>query len=220
MVNVPHSRRPGSATSARAGHRFCVEQSNIASHASHATAARRAHSGNEFAAIGAAARPCLSLCHIIVSAQIRSRPAATSFRLAYSVGSCKRVSGSAYGYARVRVARPIPASSRRSGRRRTTASARAARARHDRAALHRHARQRSRHQAALQPGERSLRALCRAAGRLHRPDGGGGAPRLACRRCPPGRARPTSIRARSASRSPIRGTTTAIPNFRSARSLR
>ncbi len=92
-------------------------------------------------------------------------------------GSCKHPWRCAYGCVRVasRILR------RRRGE--TFAEPRRAqrhgRARHDRVALYRHAGRPSRDQAAVQPEQRSLRPLRRAAGRLYHPIGRRGAARLA-----------------------------------------
>ena len=92
------------------------------------------------------------------------------------------------------------------------------RARHDRAALHRHARHtKPRSSGCAIPRSEVSVALRRAARTATSsrcvPEERA---RLARRRSRPGPARPTSIRARSASRSPIPATTTAIRIFPSA----
>ena len=88
--------------------------------------------------------------------------------------------------------------------------------RYDRAALHRHAGRRRRARALVRAGQRSVGALFRVRRRPHRAAGPGKPPRLARRRRLPGPARPISIRARSASRSPIRATTYGYPRFSQA----
>ena len=86
--------------------------------------------------------------------------------------------------------------------------------RHDRAALHRHAGWRDGAAAAMRPRERSLGPLLRVRGRPHRAMRGGGV-RAWHAGVRTGRARPTSIPARSESKSSIPATTSAIGIFRS-----
>ena len=76
---------------------------------------------------------------------------------------------------------PIPASSPRSRRRRTMASARRRQARHDGAALHRHAGCQARARASVLAAERGLRPLRGDGRRPHRAVRAGVAARLACR---------------------------------------
>ena len=164
--------------------------------------------------------PVCSLCGATVFAQSLTLPAAAFCvhawrRPAHSTRRC-----SAYGPAGVRVSSRFLRGRRGQGVAEPWRAPRRRQARHAGPALHRHARFQARARSSVLAAERGLRPLRRDGGRPHRAMRAGVAARLARRRVVTGPARPTSIPARSASRSPIPGTTTAIRISRAARSRR